>query len=824
MKFRYEKREWGHGFKTGSVMLKHFLMIGNRLMLRRKVFTLINIFGLAIGLASCLIIMLRVSDELSYDRFHKGSDSIYRVTVFGKFDKLNFRTVYTPAPLPKALLEEFPQIGHATRLIIRPQHSLRRLEGGESLIEDHFAYADSSFFDVFSFRMLEGDPRTALSKPKSIVLTQSAARRWFGNENPMGKVLVENQMHHYTVTGIMADVPKNSHMHFNMVASFVSIPYHSETSWLMQGSLTYFKLKPNQSIEPVNDSLQSFLMRHIEDEIRRSLGLDIDQFKASGQDYRYELQKLTDIHLHSNLDGELAPNGNITRVWLFSAIAVIILLLACINFMNLSTAKAAARSREVGIRKVLGSYRTELVLQFLFETLLYVLIALALALLMVELAMPWFNAVSAKQLTVAMMFKGYFPFLILVMVVLCTVTAGFYPSVYLSAFEPAQVLKGQLLPRSGRAGLRRMLVVFQFTAAIVLIISTLVVYRQIEFIRNKDMGFQLHDVLVVKRVHGLGQNLDAYRDKVMKVDGVRQAGYALNLPGDELSTNSVGIEGRPVDQVNLMALMMADYNLAEALKLRIAHGRWFSTEEPSDSIAIVVNMAALRQLRIDDWQHQKIVVHGFKPKSYSILGVVEDFHFESLHKDIKPIGILLRTNNWMNRLAVNVDRGRMPYVLEQVRSLWDGMETGQPFEFTTLDSQISSYYSGEKTTGTIYTTFSALALIIAALGLFGLATHTIESRTRELGIRKILGASDGYIVRMLLLEFTRWVLFAALLAWPLAWWMMNRWLEGFAYHIHLSLNEFLLATVLTWGVAFLSVVFQSARASKLNPVEAIKYQ
>ncbi|MBK9291641.1 MAG: ABC transporter permease [Bacteroidetes bacterium] len=808
-------------------MLKHFLMIGNRLMLRRKVFSFINTLGLATGLASCLIILLWVADELSYDKFHEGYDRIYRVTVNGKFNGLNFRTVYTPAPLPGALLNDFPEIEYATRLMIRPQHSLRRQEVQQSLIEDYFAYADSSFFDVFSYKLLAGDPKKALTRPKSIVLTQSAARRWFGDEDPMGKVLIENEMHRYTVTGIMADPPPNSHMRFNMVVSMTSIPYHAQQSWLMQGSLTYFKLREGAGIQHISDSLDAFLMRHIKDEIVLSLGLDLEQFAATGQVYRYELQPLADIHLHSNLDGELRRNGNLARVWLFSAIALIILLLACINFMNLSTAKAAARSREVGIRKVMGSYRTELVWQFLFETFLYLLLALALALLMVELALPWFNNIAAKELRVTMLFGGYFPLVMVAMVALCTLAAGIYPSLYLSAFEPAQVLKGQLLPRSGMGGLRRLLVVFQFSSAILLMISSFVVYRQLEFVHSKDLGFQLHDVLVIKRVHGLGERIDEFREKVKQVEGVVEAGYALNLPGDEHSTNSVGIEGRPVDQVRLMAVMMADYHLADALKLRLMEGRWFSPDEPSDTAAIVINRAALEQLQITDWTKERIELHGAlntKSQSFRIVGVVDDFHYESLRKKVNPIAILLRRGYWMNRMAINVERGHMPDVLDRVRSLWDEMDSGQPFEFTTMDTQIGSMYSGEETVGKVYTIFSMLALLIAALGLFGLSTHTIESRTRELGIRKILGASNGYIVRMLLVEFTRWVLIAALIAWPLAWWMMNRWLQGFAYHVDLSVAEFMLATLLTWVVAFFSVVVQAFRASQLNPVEALKYQ
>ena len=808
-------------------MLKHFIMLGNRLMLRRKVFTLINVLGLATGLASCLMILLWVSDELSYDRFHDGSDRIFRVTVTGKFENLNFRTVYTPAPLPAALLNEYPEIEYAARLLVRPQHSLRRADDNKSLIEDYLAYADSSFFDIFSFPLLKGDPKTALAKPKSIVLTQSAAKRWFGSEDPMGKVLIENEMHHYTVTGIMADLPSNSHIRLNMVVSFVSIPYHSQTSWLSLGSITYFKLRKGMTIDSLSKSFQSFLFRNIEDELVENLGLNIEQFNASGQEFRYNIQKLTDIHLHSALNGEISRNGSISLVLLFSAIALIILLLACINFMNLSTAKAATRAREVGIRKVMGSYRNELVLQFLFEALMYLLLALGLALLMVELAMPYFNQVAGKQLSVLMLFRGFFPPVMLAMVVLCTLAAGFYPSVYLSAFEPAQVLKGQLLPQNGKAGLRRVLVVFQFTAAIVLIIATMVVYKQLNYIQNKDMGFQQHDVLVVKRVHGLGLKLGAFREKVMQVKGVKQSGYALNLPGDELPANSVGIEGRSAEQVNLLSFMYADYHLAEALKLRLTQGRWFNPDSLSDTTAVVINLAALRQLQLDNWQGEQIVMHADKNSDrqvYRIIGLLDDFHYESLHSSIKPLGILLRTNSWMNRMAVNVEPGQMPHVLEQVKDLWDSMETGQPFEYTTLDSLIGSFYSDEQTTGFIYSTFSALALLIAALGLFGLSTHTIESRTRELGIRKILGASNTYIVRMLLIEFTRWVFYAALIAWPLAWWMMNRWLDGFAFHAKLGLTEFVLATGLTWVVAFLSVVLQSAKASRLNPVDALKYQ
>jgi len=796
-------------------------------MIHHKGFSFINIVGLAIGLAACIIILLFILDELSYDRFHEKAHRIHRITVHGVFGDNEFNSTYTPAPLAQAMLSEFPEVEKITRLMLRPQRSVR-IGDDKTFIEDRFFYADSSFFEIFSFKLIAGNPKTVLSEPGNIVLTESTARRYFGDEDPVGKLLVEDNRFNYIVTGIVEDPPANSHFRFNVLASFTTLPWHANPSWFNQSAQTYILLNESADFNAVKEKLNPFLYNQIGEQLRQFMGITLEEFAESGQSYGYNLQRITDIHLHSNLDGEYEANGSITYVYLFSLIAVFILLIACINFMNLSTARSANRAKEVGVRKVLGSNRSDLIRQFLAEALVYTTLAMIIAILLIELSLPFFNQIAQKQLSLSISNEWYIILLIPGFIVLTSLLAGSYPAFYLSAFQPLKVIKGQLARGMTKSKFRSILVLFQYSVSIVLLIATFVIFRQLQFIQNKNMGYDKENVIVIKRVNGLNTGMPVFKNNILQNPDIIKASYSIDLPGDDFSSNSMGVTGRPLDEVNIVMMMFADYDFIETLGMHMAEGHYYRRGYAGDSAGVVLNQTAIRRLVIHDFETDRIIRHATPPNEHTthrVIGVVDDFHYESLHRSIRPMAIfLLPEGNWANRLSVRVQQNKVAETIKFLEQQWIAMDSGQPFEYTMLDTTIDKFYKNDKQTRIIYTSFSILALFVASLGLFGLAAFTTENRTKEIGIRKVHGASVGSIVIMLSKEFTRWVLLANIIAWPVAYFLADNWLDNFAYQIEIPLLSFLLAGMLALAIAVITVSALAYKAATANPVDALKYE
>ncbi|MBE0661050.1 MAG: ABC transporter permease [Bacteroidales bacterium] len=808
-------------------MLKNFILTSLRSMLRHKGFSFINIAGLAIGLAACIIILLFIVDELSYDKFHKKADRIYRITVHGVFGSNEFNSTYTPAPLAKAMIDDFPEIENITRLMLRPQRSVR-VNNDKTFIEDRFFYADSSFFEIFSFTLIAGDPTKVLSEPGNIVLTESTARRYFGDEDPIGKTIVEDNRFNYIVRGIVRDVPGNSHFKFNVLASFTTLPWYANPSWFNQSAQTYIQLKENASLTTISEKLNPFLYNQIGEQLRQFMGITLEEFAESGQSYGYDLQSIRDIHLRSKLDGEYEANGSITYVYLFALIALFILLIACINFMNLSTARSANRAKEVGVRKVLGSNRSHLIRQFLMEAFLYCTLAMIIAMLLIEISLPFFNQIAQKQLSLNIQHECYIILIIPGFIVITSLLAGSYPAFYLSAFHPLQVIKGQLVKGMTKSRFRSLLVLFQYSVSIVLLIATFIIFKQLQFIQNKNMGYEKENVIVVKRVNGLGQGMPVFKNNILQNPDIKNASYSIDLPGDDFSSNSMGVTGRPLDEVNIVMIMYADYDFIETLGMHMEEGYWFRRGYSSDSAAVVINKTAMRRLGINDFEKDRLIRHATPPDEHSvdrIIGVVEDFHFESLHRAIRPMALyLLPEGNWANRLSVRVQQNRVQETILYLEEQWIAMESGQPFEYSLLDSSLEKFYKNDEQTRIIYTIFSILALLVASLGLLGLAAFTTENRTKEIGIRKAHGASVGSIVMMLSKEFTRWVLLANIIAWPVAYLLMDNWLNNFAFRIAIPWWSFIMAGLLALLIAIITVSSIAFKAANANPVEALKYE
>jgi putative ABC transport system permease protein len=554
-------------------MFKNFILTSLRSMLRHKGFSFINIAGLAIGLAACIIILLFIIDELSYDRFHEKSDRIYRITVIGVFGDNDFAMTYTPAPLAKTLLDEFPEVEYVTRMMARSNRLVSFEE--KSFIEDHFLYADSSIFDVFTIPFVAGDPKTALNSPNTIVISETMARKYFEDEDPIGKTLrVDDAGQNYMVTGVCQDLPHNSHFRFNMIASMITTDWSRSPSWFMQNGQTYLTLRENADPDELVAKFPDMIERYLGPQLQQFLGVSVQDFEESGQSYGYFLQAITDIHLHSKLDGEFETNSDIIYVYLFSVIAIFILLIACINFMNLTTAKSALRAKEVGVRKVLGSQRGTLIRQFLGESLVYSILAMIIALIIAEIALPFFNQLTGKYLTLNLTGNWYYLPVFMFFILITSLLAGSYPAFYLSAFQPLHVIKGQTVRQNGKSGLRTMLVLFQFSISIILLIATFVVYQQLKFVQDKNLGFDKEHLLVIKRAYALGDQKASFKNELLQNPNILNATYTIDLPGEDFGSNTHGLEGRPNEEFFIVMVMFGDYDMAKTLGLKMDYGRY----------------------------------------------------------------------------------------------------------------------------------------------------------------------------------------------------------------------------------------------------------
>ncbi len=810
------------------MMFKNNFLTAYRNLIRKPGFTLINITGLAIGLAACMLILLYISDELSYDKFHSNSERIYRLYNKSLIGNNEFKGTYTPSPLAETMLAEYPEIEKVTRLWNRSQRSFR--VGEATFIEDKFFFADSSFFQIFDFELIEGDPKNVLKHAGTIVLSESAAKKYFGDSSPIGKTITEDNENNYTVTGVMRDAPRNSHVKPELIASFVSDPFHNNNNWFAQSPQTYLLLKEGADPQLLEDKIPDLVEKYIGPELVRLIGITLEEFQQAGQSYGYKIQPLESIHLHSNIDGEYEANGNIQHVYIFSIIAVFILLIACINFMNLTTARSASRAKEVGIKKVLGGTRAQLIRQFIGESILLTILAMALALLIIEISLPAFNQLAEKNLSFYDF--GFVQSLVFILVTIAVTgfIAGSYPAFFLSAFSPVKTIKKQLTKTgSGKnIQLRSVLVLFQFTISITLLITTIIIFMQMDYIQNKKIGFDSEQLLVVKRTNGLGSAMISFKDKILQNPDILNAAYAIDLPGDTYSSNAHRIKGRPVEELHVMELTYVDPDYLETMGMEMSWGRFFSDENATDTAKVIINEQAVRSLGLTDIGSEKLILQtGTDEESsvHDIVGVVKDFHFSSFHQKVQPIAMyMLPEGGWANRLAVRVRAGKTQEAINFLEKSWDEMQTGHPFVYTFLDQTLAKLYQNDHKTRVIYTIFSILALFVASLGLFGLTAYTTESRTKEIGIRKVLGADDSTIIFMLSRDFTKWVLYANFLAWPLSFYLVNHWLNNFAYRIDMPWHIFIIAGVFALLLALVTVLYQSIKASRTNPAFSLKYE
>jgi len=805
-------------------LLKNYLKTAYRNLVKNKFYTAINIVGLAVGIATCLLILLYVSDELSFDRYNTQAQRIYRVNNEIKFGDNHVDLAVAPSLMGTTMVKEIPEVEQYTR--IQWHGSLLIKKGNENLREDHVAYGDSTLFEVFTLPMISGDPKTALREPHSLVISEKIAKKYFNSIDPVGKEMIINDSLNYKITGVIRNIPSQSHFNFDIFVATSENPYSRDDNWLSENWNTYILVKKNANFNKLNTEINAMMDRYVGPELQGVVNMSLDQFKKSGGYVRARLSPLTSIHLHSNKTGELGGNGNIQFVYIFSAIALFILLIACVNFMNLSTARSFNRAKEVGVRKVLGSLRKNLILQFLAESVLISFIALIFAVVIAYLLLPYFNQLSGKTIKVDTIFQPGMIFSLVILMLIVGFLAGSYPAFFLSSFQPIAVLKGKLVAGFKRSWLRNALVVVQFVITIVLIIGTMVVFNQLNYIRATDVGYNRNQVLVINGTSVLGDQAVTFKNELMGITGVQNATITGFLPTDYERSSDAFFTSTALDPKSAISMQIwsVDENYIPTLGMKMLDGRNFSPQFPTDSSGIIINEAAAKFLNTKETLNRKLyTITDFKSKKtneFHVIGVVKDFNFYSLHYLVTPLALSFGKNN--DNISVRVDASNTPSVISAIKTKWKTLASGQPFDYGFMDEQFNSIYNAEQQVGRISITFSVLAILIACLGLFGLVTYAAEQRTKEIGIRKVLGANVPVIVGMIMRDFLKLVIIASVFAFPIAWWGMNKWLQNFAYRVDMGWWIFLIAALIAVAVTLITISYQAIKAAIANPVTSLR--
>jgi ABC-type antimicrobial peptide transport system permease subunit len=785
-------------------MFKNYLKIALRNIRRHKGYSFINIAGLAIGMACCILILLWVQDELSYDRFHENAGDIYRVLQDIKFTDHDTTWTITQGPLGPSLKADFPEIINATRITGRRL----RLTYNDKSYDELLRMADGAIFEMFSFSLVKGDPATALSDPHAIVITEEMAEKYFGNEDPLGKTIKADNQWDFQVTGILKKVPHNSHLQIDFLIPFIfgrELNYTVDR-WGNSQFRTYVQLQKGASVQEVIQKISGYLFEK----------------PTIEKEARLNLQPLARIHLYSNYEYDTA-HGDITYVIIFSIIAFFILLIACINFMNLATARSGNRAKEVGMRKVAGAHKTDIIRQFYGESILLAFIALFVALIIVGLLLPTFNNLAAKELSMDIS-ENLLALLGLLGITLLTgIISGSYPALFLSSFQPVKILKGSL--RSGLKGsvFRKILVVFQFALTILLIICTIVIYNQINYMRNMKLGYDKEHMIYMGMRGDMRAKFDSVKNELLQNPNILGVTASSNVPtyGYTFSNSLWRWEGQDPDEETLMRAVFVDLDYFKTFGIEIVEGRSYSKEFSTDATeAIMVNEEAVKAMGMESPIGKRLSLGDTNMK---IIGVVKNYHFRSLRQEIDPL-ILIYNPGPCGVLFARLKSENIPKTMGYMENIWKKFAPGHPFNYRFLDEALDGLYRSEQQIGTILRYFSILAIFISCLGLLGLASFMAEQRTKEIGIRKVLGASVSNIVLLLSREFTKWVLLANIIAWPVAYFAMHKWLQSYAYSTNIALWSFILSGVLALVIASVAVSYQSIKAAVANPADSLRYE
>ena len=808
-------------------MVRNYIKFALRNISRQKFYAIINITGLTIGLATSLLIVLYIVDEFSYDRFHADINDMYRVDLKARLSEQYMEIAYTSAPIANAFLEEIPEISEACRIAF--EHNVNLSYEDDAYIEKKVILADSNFFDFFSFKLLHGDLKEALRQPNSIVLTEKSANKLFGFPDntetpPLGKIIkYGTEGRACIITGIAEDPPHNSHFQFNMILSMESWELSKKPDWTNNILLNYVKLDTRSDWKQVEDKFPGMVRKYIAPIVKAYMGIEFDDFLKNGGMYEFCLEPVKRIHLFSTVDDTIEQRGSINTIYILSAIVLFILIIACINFMNLSTARFSDRAKEVGVRKSLGASRGRLILQFLNESILFTLISMLLAMLILNMVLPIFNSISGKILTINTLLSWEYIIALIFIILLVGFLAGSYPSIYLTSFKPTEVLRGKVKAGLKSGGVRSGLVVFQFSISIILIISTLLIYKQLNLLETRDLGFEKENVLLIRNVEVLGNNRNSFKEEVKKISGIENVSISSAAPPHIIYSSLF----EPMDGTGNelgMTYCFSDHDFLGTMNMQIISGRYFSKDIPADSNAVIINEAAARKIGWDDAVGEKINTKwdSDTPDLKEIIGVVKDFNFQTLRKDISPLIIFPGSDG--NLMLVRMSPNNYPEKISRIEQVWKSINSGSTFDYSFIDTEFDALYRKDQQLGKIVLIFTALAIIVACLGLLGLATFTAEQRSKEIGIRKSLGASSTGIVGMLSLEYLKLIGLAFLIAIPVSYAIINWWLNNFAFKINIGVLSFIIGGLLAVTIALLSVSFQSVKAANSNPVDSLKYE
>lgn len=796
-------------------MIRNYVKTAFRSFKNNKGVSVINVIGLSAGIAACMLIVIYVKDELSYDRYNTKAERIYRVTENVSLNGHEGSYAGTEKPLKQALqdvqgIEKITRLIPVSSLFLSPGKFFVK-KGNEVIEETRIVYAESDLFEVFTLPMIEGNAAGSLSAPNTAVITESTARKYFNRLNVVGETITINDSGLYRITGVIRDIPSQSHFNFDFFLSYPSIPESEINSWGYSGIHNYVLVKPGAGIPTLEKEIQSIAIKQYPPSI------------TSGGNYlKVQLTPLPDIHLRSKSQYEIDKGGNIQFVYILSVIAFFILLIACVNFINLSTARSANRAKEVGVRKVIGSSRKNLIGQFLTESVLLAFISTLFAIVMVRLMLPFFNQVADKQLVISgASLLSAVPALLLI-VLLVGALAGIYPALYLSGFKPIMVLKGRLATGFKRSVLRSSLVVFQFSVSIFLIISTLVVYNQLSYMHQKDIGFNKSQMLVIKNTGRLGNTIDHFKQALKQMPGVGDATISGFLPTGR-ERNITGLFPQlPIDikQDVLTEFWHVDEDYITTMGMQLAEGRNFSSRFASDSGAIIVNEAFVKKMGFKDPLNKTVYRNSLGVQAYRIVGVVKDFNYSSLRDNVQPLALVYGSDN--AAVAVRISSANLPALMTQIENIYKRLSGNFQFTYSFMDQDFEAIYRAEHRMKQIFISFSALAIVIACLGLFGLTAYAAEQRNKEIAIRKVIGASTGSIINIMSAGFIKLVGISILIASPLGWFAMNKWLQDFAYRTQIGVSVFLTAGIIALVIAVVTISFQSIRAALANPVKSLR--
>jgi len=806
-------------------MFRNYMKIALRNMMKNKIYAFINVFGFAIGIASFILIGLHVEDELSYDSFYSKIDRTYRVVLARKYpDRVKNWTQVSPK-VGEAMEKDYPELEIVTGIYFYPFDVTVRYED-RSYVEPDIAFADSDFFDVFEQNVIMGTLTGALAKPNTVILTEETASKIFPDTDPIGKIIeipIGTPNIDYMVTGVIKNIPRNSHMDFDMLLSRPSIVFRATMGWFTSWDYyTYVVLKENVNAEEFNAKLDGLVTNYFRPEVERAFRVPYEEYLASGNGYTFFLQKAGDIHLYSNYDTEIQPNSNIIYVFVFSSAAILILLMGCINFTNLTTARSAGRMREIGVRKTVGSARNQLVKQFLIESIFQSMIAMIFAIALVKYALPSFENFTGKILVLDLFGNFYILPGLIFFAVVVGIISGSYPAFFLSSFQPSLILKGTGNFSLKSSFLRNILVVFQFSASILLISGTFIIAGQIDFLLKKDIGFDKENVLVIESGQSLGNQVESFKEALTSNPEIISASGSRDYPGDAQVNGLQRLRSAGNRNAISFYANFVDYDYIKTMGMEVVSGRAFSKDFGADSLAVLINETAVNIMGAEEPLLDAITNSG--RAFFEIIGVLKDFNYQSLHTQVEPLFLRINRSRSATYISIRFTPGDLNKRMEIVKTQWDKLTGGIPYKYSFVDEKVNRFYESENLTERLSTVFSLLAIIIGCLGLFGLTTFTAEQKTKEIGIRKALGAKSMSIVVLLSTDFIKLIGISIAISIPISYYAMNLWLNSFAYSIDIPFGIYFFSGLITLVVALLTISYQIFTAAGKNPVDSLKYE